>query len=77
VAKQTNGASSGPAKKSAPAPTATAAAAAAVNGHAEDGEKKGIGKPDQSKFNAEQEEWNKEIAAVKAKLVSLARPLVI
>jgi hypothetical protein len=30
----------------------------------------GGGKPDQNKYNAEQEEYNKEIAGVKAKLVS-------
>ena len=65
-AKEPNGSAPAPAKKSTPAP-----AAADVNGHTDDSEKKTLGKPDQVKYNAEQEEINKEIAGVKAKLVSL------
>ena len=38
-----------------------------------DGEKKMLGKPDQQKYNAEQDALNKEIAEVKTKLV--CRPL--
>jgi hypothetical protein len=42
-------------------------------------DKKFVGKPDQAKYNAEQDALNKEIAAVKSKLVSAAttRALVV
>jgi hypothetical protein len=43
---------------------------AATNGAKEVDEKRGLTKPDQAKYNAEQDEINKEIAAVKAKMVS-------
>jgi len=52
----------------------TKAPAAATNGAKEaataSDEKRGLTKPDQAKYNAEQDEINKEIAAVKAKMVS-------
>lgn len=35
-------------------------------------EKRGLTKPDQAKYNAEQDEINKEITAVKAKMVGAA-----
>jgi hypothetical protein len=51
------------------------APAAAINGAKDvasgSDEKRGLTKPDQAKYNAEQDEINKEIAAVKAKKVSL------
>lgn len=49
------------------------APAAATNGAKEvatSESKSGLTKPDQAKYNAEQDEINKEIAAVKAKMVS-------
>lgn len=55
------------APKTAPAPSKKAA-----NGTAPaDGEEKRttLGKPDQSAYNAEQDNWNKEIAALKSKQV--------
>jgi hypothetical protein len=54
----------------AKAPAAAAAINGATNGAKEVDEKRGLTKPDQAKYNAEQDEINKEIAAVKAKMVS-------
>jgi hypothetical protein len=54
----------------AKAPAAAAATNGATNGAKEVDEKRGLTKPDQAKYNAEQDEINKEIAAVKAKMVS-------
>ena len=48
----------------------TAAKAPAAPAATGEGEKR-LAKPDQAKYNAEQDELNKEIAAVKTKLVSL------
>jgi len=67
VGKGANGTAVAPPKKTAPVP-----AVASANGTTDDGEKKAFGKPDPTKYNAEQEEHNKEIAGVKAKLVSLS-----
>lgn len=64
--KAANGTSSAPVKHTAPAAAATTAT---TNGGTDDGEKKAFGKPDQAKYNAEQEDYNKEIAGVKAKVV--------
>lgn len=54
-------------------PTAAKSATDAGSGAKATGDKKSSGqlaKPDQSKYNAEQDEINKEIAAVKEKIVS-------
>jgi hypothetical protein len=56
--------------KDAPAKAPAAATNGAANGAKEVDEKRGLTKPDQAKYNAEQDEINKEIAAVKAKMVS-------
>lgn len=55
-------------------PTAAKPASDAGNGAKATGDKKSGGqlaKPDQSKYNAEQDEINKEIAVVKEKIVSV------
>lgn len=62
-------ASQKPAGKTATNGNAAAAPAQAAKGAADHDEHSG--KPDQAKYNAEQDAVNKEIAAVKAKLVSL------
>jgi hypothetical protein len=56
--------------KDAPTKAPAAATNGAANGAKEVDEKRGLTKPDQAKYNAEQDEINKEIAAVKAKMVS-------
>lgn len=60
--------------KAAAKETPAKAPAAASNGAKDvatgSEEKRGSTKPDQAKYNAEQDEINKEIAAVKAKMVS-------
>ena len=58
------------AAKDAPAKAPASATNGATNGAKEVDEKRGLTKPDQAKYNAEQDEINKEIAAVKAKMVS-------
>jgi hypothetical protein len=58
------------AAKDAPTKAPAAATNGAANGAKEVDEKRGLTKPDQAKYNAEQDEINKEIAAVKAKMVS-------
>jgi len=56
--------------KDAPSKAPAAATNGVTNGAKEVDEKRGLTKPDQAKYNAEQDEINKEIAAVKAKMVS-------
>jgi hypothetical protein len=62
--------------KDAPTKAPAAATNGAANGAKEVDEKRGLTKPDQAKYNAEQDEINKEIAAVKAKMVSIFTELV-
>ena len=62
--------------KDAPTKAPAAATNGATNGAKEVDEKRGLTKPDQAKYNAEQDEINKEIAAVKAKMVSTFTELV-
>jgi hypothetical protein len=64
------------AAKDAPTKAPAAATNGATNGAKEVDEKRGLTKPDQAKYNAEQDEINKEIAAVKAKMVSIFTELV-
>lgn len=61
-------ASQKPAKSAAPPKAAAAAPTAAASAGSE--EKRALTKPDQAKYNAEQDQVNKEIAELKTKLVS-------
>ena len=64
------------AAKDAPAKAPAATTNGATNGAKEVDEKRGLTKPDQAKYNAEQDEINKEIAVVKAKMVSSCTKVV-
>jgi hypothetical protein len=68
------------AAKDAPIKAPAAATNGATNGAKEvstaSDEKRGLTKPDQAKYNAEQDEINKEIAAVKAKMVSISLKII-
>jgi hypothetical protein len=67
------------AAKDAPTKAPAAATNGATNGTKDataSDEKRGLTKPDQAKYNAEQDEINKEIAAVKAKMVSISLKVI-
>ena len=56
-------------KDAAPAKPATAPSTSAASASAAGDEKRALTKPDQAKYNAEQDEINKQIADVKSKVV--------